>query len=157
MCQSGDVLSGNTAHNTVRVRAPVAMHEPAGDEFKDESYQLVHDFQSELYDVFRRFCSNIMRQSRQSFDGLFVYGDAGTGKTHLSQTAVAWLKSKGLKVLEFTFDERPLSEDFYIKLLESSIIKHGLYDETPDVIAYLETHYNLSQHDIIYIDDTNKI
>ena len=156
MCQPGDAPSENASHNTVRVSAPAAMHKPADDDFQDESYQVDHDFQLELYSVFKRFCSNVIRQSRQSFDGLFVYGDAGTGKTHLSQTAVAWLKSKGLKVLEFTFSQSPLSEDFYIKLLESSVKANGLYDETPDVMAYLETHYNLSQHDIIYIDDANK-
>ena len=156
MCQLGYAALEKTSHSTVRVSAPVTMHAPADDEFQDESYRLDSDYQFELYAVFRRFCSNVTRQSRQSSDGLFVYGDAGTGKTHLSQTAVAWLKSKGLKVLEFSFDESPLSEDFYVKLLESSIRSNSLYDETADVVAYLETHHNLSQHDIFYIDDTNK-
>ena len=74
-----------------------------------------------------------MRQSRQNSDGLFVYGDAGTGKTHLSQTAVAWLSPRF--EAKFSFDESPLSEDFYVKLLESSIRPDGLYDETVDVIG----------------------
>jgi Cdc6-like AAA superfamily ATPase len=108
-------------------------------------------FQIQLVNVMHQFYTDC---SKDEYQGLIVYGDPGTGKTHCSNDIVAKLKNQGKRIVTADFHSPLLSEDRYIKILEKYLNldkKEMMIDE---IISIFEHQWKSA--DLFFVDDTNE-
>jgi DNA replication protein DnaC len=91
---------------------------------------------------------------RDEYQGLIVYGDPGTGKTHCADDVIGKLKKQGKRILAVDFHSELLSKERYIAVLCNNQANRDDAIMIDEIISMFEDKWK--DVDIFFADDTNE-
>ncbi len=116
-----------------------------------KNFEQKNPFQIQLVNVMHQFYTDC---SKDEYQGLIVYGDPGTGKTHCSYDIVAKLKNQGKRIVTADFHNQLLSEARYIEILKKYLNSDKKEMMIDDIISIFENQWKNA--DLFFVDDTNE-
>jgi len=122
-------------------------------EFPDfiQNFDQSKPFQRQLVNVMHQFYIDCLKDEYQ---GLIVYGDPGTGKTHCCTNLVDKLKDQGKRIISADFHHTLLSDHEFIQLLTKHLNGEDDMKMTNEIIAMFEDQWKNA--DLFFVDDANK-
>lgn len=117
------------------------------------SFELLSAGQKKLYGAFHNFFIEcLLTKFFPCFGGLVVYGDPGTGKTHLSKAFINLLEQKEFNVWREEYGQEKISTSDFVRALSLGLENYqAAIDEV--ISLFNEEWKNV---DIFYLDDVNE-
>ena len=121
--------------------------------FSADGFETQARWQEDLQKVVGAFYDECVSETEPKPGGLILYGNAGTGKTHLCTAVTKQLQAQGKIIYTQGYDDAVLSSDDYVRFLEIKDVQERI-EAVQDFLATLLP--NPLDADVFFIDDVNQ-